>query len=114
MFFEGMLCKQRQASLFMLRNMRRPPVDIYSLRGNQWVEISSEELVPGDVISLKAEVLKKKRRNIRRDGDDDYKEDTVAVVPCDALILRGMLQYIYLYIRTYIWLCFNLVRTLFK
>jgi cation-transporting ATPase 13A1 len=92
MFFEGMLCKQRQASLFMLRNMRRPPVDIYSLRGNQWVEISSEELVPGDVISLKAEVLKKKRRNIRRDIDDDYKEDAVAVVPCDALILRGVVH----------------------
>ena len=29
MFFEGMLCKQRQASLFMLREMRRPPVDMY-------------------------------------------------------------------------------------
>ena len=29
MFFEGMMCKQRQASLLMLRDMRRPPVDMY-------------------------------------------------------------------------------------
>ena len=29
MFFEGMMCKQRQASLLMLREMRRPPVDMY-------------------------------------------------------------------------------------
>lgn len=76
-------------------------MDIYSLRGNQWVEISSEELVPGDVISLKAEVLKKKRRNIRRDADDDYKEDTVAVVPCDALILRGIVH-MYILVHTYV------------
>ena len=108
MFFEGMLCKQRQASLLMLRNMRRPPIDMYvlpshfhsqrnsliftywyshtrspniftspyfyfeifkfidifryALRAGIWVGISSEELVPGDVISLKAPVPKKPRK----------------------------------------------------
>jgi cation-transporting ATPase 13A1 len=56
MFFEGMLCKQRQSSLLMLRNMRRPPVEIFVLRGGRWEERSSEEIVPGDVISLKAEL----------------------------------------------------------
>lgn len=112
MFFEGMLCKQRQASLFMLRNMRRDPVDIYSLRGNQWELLSSAELVPGDVISLKAEGLKKKRRNTRREVGDNCKavdDDYKAVVPCDALILRGKLQYTYLYVRKYVQLCFDLI-----
>eukprot|EP00601_Ochromonadales_sp_CCMP2298_P026898 CAMPEP_0173277052 /NCGR_PEP_ID=MMETSP1143-20121109/3865_1 /TAXON_ID=483371 /ORGANISM="non described non described, Strain CCMP2298" /LENGTH=288 /DNA_ID=CAMNT_0014214099 /DNA_START=120 /DNA_END=982 /DNA_ORIENTATION=+ len=53
MFFEGMMCKQRQASLTMLRNMRRPPVRILCYR-SAWVLVSSDSLVPGDVISLTA------------------------------------------------------------
>jgi magnesium-transporting ATPase (P-type) len=36
----------------MLRNMRRPPVHIYAYRAGMWVGISSDTLVPGDLISL--------------------------------------------------------------
>ena len=102
MFFEGMLCKQRQASLLMLRNMRRPSVPMWGLgrnippflalnrstvvnifyafdqvyrvlpqtwyhsvrfvlRGGEWEVIYSEELVPGDVVSLRALVPLKSR-----------------------------------------------------
>jgi hypothetical protein len=34
----------------------------YALRAGIWVEISSEELVPGDVVSLKAPAPKKPRK----------------------------------------------------
>lgn len=86
MVFEGMMCKQRQASLMMLRNMRRPPVPIFVYREQQWVEVSSEMLAPGDVISLSADALKRVRRN-RRGEDSRAPEDFI--VPCDALLLRG-------------------------
>lgn len=59
MFFEGMMCRQRQASLTMLRNMRRPPVRVHAFRGGAWVAVSSDTLVPGDVISLAATVARR-------------------------------------------------------
>lgn len=36
----------------------------YVLRGGHWEELSSEDLVPGDVVSLKAQVLKKASKSI--------------------------------------------------
>lgn len=52
MFFEGMMCRQRQSSLLMLRNMRRPPVQLFVYRANHWNIVSSASLIPGDLISL--------------------------------------------------------------
>lgn len=52
MFFEGMLCKQRLNGIIMLRNMRKPPIEIYVHRSSEWKLISSDELVPGDIVSL--------------------------------------------------------------
>ena len=106
MFFEGMLCKQRQGSLLMLRNMRRPPVDMYVLRCGAWVVISSEDIVPGDIISLTTapETDAVPRRGHHRGaggGGRRYEEDVddsamfgsgksdSAMVPCDAVVLRG-------------------------
>ena len=37
----------------------------FVLRGGEWGEISSEDLVPGDVVSLKAIVQKKQSKNYR-------------------------------------------------
>ena len=50
--FEAMLCRQRQNSLYMLRNMRRPPHAIFIFRNHSWVLKSTEEIIPGDIISL--------------------------------------------------------------
>lgn len=52
MIFEGLLVKQRLNSLQMLRSMRRPAVDVLVYRNRQWDTVSSDELVPGDLISI--------------------------------------------------------------
>ncbi len=77
MFFEAMLCIQRQKSLETLRKMGRAPTLVYCLRraavdtastssnstgaksagkpaNNSWEPVLSNRLVPGDVISLTA------------------------------------------------------------
>ena len=42
LFFEGMMCRQRQNSLLMLRNMRRPPIPLLVFRYGQWVVLQSD------------------------------------------------------------------------
>lgn len=86
MFFEGMMCKQRQASLTMLRNMRRPPVRINVYRAGTWVSISSDTLVPGDLISLTADFGRRRGSGRGAGGKSD---ETDSIVPCDALLVRG-------------------------
>jgi magnesium-transporting ATPase (P-type) len=56
----GMLCRQRQTSLMMLRNMRRPPITLYVYRCKKWDLQSSESLVPGDIISLVSSIQSNK------------------------------------------------------
>ena len=75
LFFEGVMCRQRQNSLTMLRNMRRPPTSIFVFRDKKWVSIQSDEIMPGDVLSL--------AHHSGRGGDEDK------LVPCDAFLLRG-------------------------
>jgi len=50
--FESTVCYQRQRSLEMLRSMRRPPYRVWCYRGERWRLLSSEDLLPGDLISL--------------------------------------------------------------
>lgn len=52
--FEAMLCIQRQRNLEMLRSMRREPTLVYTLRAGRWRRVSSEQVAPGEVISLVA------------------------------------------------------------
>lgn len=85
MLFEGMMCRQRQNSLLMLREMRRPPITLYVFRGGQWLSGTSDELVPGDVISLatSGSATVKMKRDQRKAPVEDL------VLPCDALIIKG-------------------------
>jgi len=92
MFFEGMMCRQRQASLTMLRNMRRPAMNIYARRAGAWTRVSSDEIVPGDLISLTTDafIAKKSRHssNSNETSNNNHK-DGGHVIPCDAILVRG-------------------------
>ena len=91
MMFEGMMCKQRLNSLEMLRNMLRPSFPLFAFRNRTWNTILSDEIVPGDIISListrKSSSLKGRRRG--NDDDGDGEDGSESIVPCDVLLLRG-------------------------
>ncbi|KAK4536076.1 hypothetical protein CDCA_CDCA07G2101 [Cyanidium caldarium] len=70
LLFEGTVVWTRLRMLRELRGMRARPVDTLVYRERKWQRVSSEELVPGDVISLTA-----------TSGE--------TVVPCDTLLLAG-------------------------
>ena len=78
MFFEGMMCKQRLNSLEMLRNMLRPPIQVYVYRNSQWIITLSHQLVPGDIVSLTS------GRKLNQ-----YSEYEDNIVPCDLVLLKG-------------------------
>ena len=97
MFFEGMLCKQRLDGLQMLRNMRRPAMPIQVYRSGGWKLMSSEGLVPGDIVALTTykfedDVQLQQQQGSSGENDgvrDESKHSDDIVLPCDALIVRG-------------------------
>ncbi|EFQ97645.1 cation-transporting ATPase 4 [Nannizzia gypsea CBS 118893] len=68
--FESTVVWQRQRTLTEFRGMSIKPYDVWVFRDNQWVEVSSEKLLPGDLVS------------INRTKDDSG-------VPCDILLVWG-------------------------
>lgn len=89
MIFEGVMCNQRQNNVLMMRNMRRPPFFIYVFRNNAWIEICSDVMVPGDIISLTADkpVLPDARDHRKKVDSNNSFEGKV--LPCDVLLIRG-------------------------
>ena len=71
--FEITVCKQRQKNLEQLRLMRKPPYPIYVYRSGAWTRQLTDDLLPGDVVSL----VKTASAN------------TDMLVPCDMLLLHG-------------------------
>jgi cation-transporting ATPase 13A1 len=55
MIFEGVMCTQRQNSVLMMRNMRRPPYKIFVFRCGQWMFHSTDTIFPGDIVSITAD-----------------------------------------------------------
>ena len=92
-----MLCKQRQGSLLMLRSMRRPPTIVWVYREKRWQEITSLDVVPGDVLSLSTEDSKRRSLILSHHRQQQQSQqfgveeniDTENVVPCDLLLIRG-------------------------
>merc|ERR1711965_19552 len=88
------MCRQRQNSLQNLREMRRPPTPTLIYRG-KWMWIMSNGILPGDVISLSSEPPKLEQNEEisqeQQNSNDGYNpsQSLQAVVPCDALIIRG-------------------------
>ena len=50
--FEITIAGQRLFNLATLRNMRISPHYVYAYRDNEWVEIPSTQLLPGDIVSV--------------------------------------------------------------
>ncbi|KAF1788783.1 P-type ATPase, cytoplasmic domain N [Phytophthora cactorum] len=68
--FECTVVKQRQQNMDTLLHMRRAPQQCLVFRQGRWTQVSSDDLVPGDICSV---------------GHNE--RDTI--VPCDLLLLRG-------------------------
>ena len=65
--FEITIAGQRLFNLATLRNMRISPHYVYAYRDNEWVEIPSTELLPGDIVSVTDGASLK---NIKEDDKD--------------------------------------------
>ena len=72
LMFEATTTFSRIKNIKTLRGMGQEPWRIKVLRDGQWMERSTEDLVPGDLVSV-----------VRRPGGAD------TPIPCDCLILRG-------------------------
>ncbi|ODQ56393.1 hypothetical protein SAICODRAFT_4574 [Saitoella complicata NRRL Y-17804] len=68
--FECTIVFQRQRTLNEFRSMSIKPYDIYVRRENKWVETKTDELIPGDLVS------------VVRTKDDSG-------VPCDMVLISG-------------------------
>ncbi|XP_064548623.1 endoplasmic reticulum transmembrane helix translocase [Drosophila montana] len=68
--FECTIVKQQLRNMSEIRKMGNKPYFIYALRQNKWRQIGSDELLPGDLVS------------ITRSQNDN-------IVPCDVVVLRG-------------------------
>ena len=72
LMFEATTAFSRIKNIRTLRGMGQAPTRIMTLRDGQWMERSTEDLVPGDIVSV-----------VRLPGGVD------TPIPCDCLILRG-------------------------
>lgn len=73
LMFEGVTVLSRLKNLQTLRGMGNQARELYAYRKNEWVKITSDLIVPGDIVSVKRET----------EGDVDNS------VPCDCLLLDG-------------------------
>lgn len=75
--FESALCWQRLQNLEVLRNMRRPAYAVHVYRAGRWTKISTDHLLPGDLMSLTST------------SDSPFNKAEELLVACDILLLRG-------------------------
>ncbi|DBA04361.1 TPA: hypothetical protein N0F65_002123 [Lagenidium giganteum] len=76
-FFECTVVKQRQRNMETMNQMRRVPQSCFVYRQNKWSQIQSDDLVPGDLVSIGHKALQLAM------GDNEV------LVPCDLLLIRG-------------------------
>lgn len=69
--FEATTVYQRKSTMTEFQSMGIKPYDIYAYRDKKWAEIKTDELLPGDIVSI-----------IRTPHED-------LSIPCDMLLLQG-------------------------
>lgn len=57
LFTEGTTVRTRQSNLLELRGVETPPVTVHAKRNNEWKKITSDLLVPGDLVLIDKEIL---------------------------------------------------------
>lgn len=77
LLFEATVAFSRIRNLKTLRGMSNPTRNLFVFRDGNWTEINSENLVPGDLISLK-------RGQVQSNASTND-----GIVPCDCLLLTG-------------------------
>eukprot|EP01060_Flectonema_neradi_P039572 TRINITY_DN875_c3_g1_i1.p1 TRINITY_DN875_c3_g1~~TRINITY_DN875_c3_g1_i1.p1 ORF type:complete len:1474 (+),score=380.10 TRINITY_DN875_c3_g1_i1:61-4482(+) len=86
MMLEGGTAFQRLKTLGQLTKMSIKPSPVHVLRNGKWLEITSQSLVPGDVISVNTFTTIKKET---KDGKPQPSSDISDCVPCDCLLMYG-------------------------
>ena len=95
---ELMVIAQRQRNFRQLHAMRRKPVNVFTVRDGKWVKLSSLQLVPGDIVSVKAFSSSSQEDNKRRGARSRKRRQQArepetpgraGAAPCDLLLLRG-------------------------
>lgn len=76
LIFESIMCNQKRNNYLLMRSMRRPPFQLYVFRGNGWVPCESNNIFPGDLISIVS-------------SDTETESNENRVVPCDIMLLKG-------------------------
>ncbi|KAH9255129.1 hypothetical protein BASA81_006888 [Batrachochytrium salamandrivorans] len=79
---EGTTAFQRHKTMRQLRGLGVQSFAVYCKRMGEWIVVPSEDLVPGDVISLRTpdkQLLSEEQR----------KRDVTVIIPCDVLVIEG-------------------------
>ncbi|CAG0890511.1 unnamed protein product [Cyprideis torosa] len=79
--FECTLVKQQMRNMAEIKKMGNQPVTMQVYRGRKWTKIPSDQLVPGDVVSVSKSLI--------GGGDTTSGGDTKMLIPCDIILLRG-------------------------
>ena len=80
--FEVTLVKQQQRNMREIRGMGNKTQMILCYRLGKWVQMPTDKLLPGDIVSLKSSPPNDKKS---KDGSDDV------LSPCDLVLLSGRL-----------------------
>lgn len=100
LMFEATTVFQRLKALQALRGMGNPSRLVYVLRCRQWIQVDTNQLLPGDICSLTRVKPHHAKQIVKKDGTKDEKEKKPAlkgplldeggdIVPADLLLLRG-------------------------
>lgn len=81
--FECTLVQQQLKNMQMIRQMGNKPFKILVYRMRRWVRINSDELIPGDIVSVS------RNFGLQQSESSGQSSGQSFVMPCDMLLLRG-------------------------